>query len=413
MGNVVGNKQVLVLFVCSVVILFAGLGLFPLLPLYTAGFGATRATTSFYMSAIFASFAGGSMLTGWLARRVSPGALMAGAGAVGMATLFLLGRASTLWQVITLTSVVWFAGGIGLTLANLLTGLVARDDARGKSFSLMALATPVGAMAGGAVVGQLVARLGYAGMFAALAGLWVALPLLGLFGIQAEKVRQTRPAAPRPGKQATRPLGGTFYGLLVAYLMATMAVRVGRVGISLSMQMLDFSPRAVASTSMIGGLVAIPVTLGIGALSDRLGRKRFLMLGYLTAAGGTLTLVVASQLWHFWLAASLVLLARSVSGAIASAFATDMLEPEALSRGLPWLNAIPSLAGIMGIAGSGIVMDALDPETVYVVVAVLAVIAALQISQLGRGRQRAAMQVPVRLSARGVSHWTPPASPLL
>jgi MFS family permease len=408
MGKVVGNRQLLLLFVCSVVILFAGMGLFPLLPLYAAQFGATRATTGFYIASLFASFAAGSMLTGWLVRRLSPRLVMAGSGLVGMVAFLLLGRATSLWQVIALTSVGWFTGGIGLTLANLLTGLVALKEARGKSFSLMSMATPVGALAGGAAVGQLVAWQGYPLMFTALAGLWSALPLIGLFGIKAENVWRAKPGGAQPKRKAASPLSGSFYVLLVAYLLATMAIRVGRVGTSLSMQALDFSPRAVASTSMVGGLAVIPVALGIGALSDRLGRSNFLMLGYLMAAGGTLMLTIATDLWHFWLAATLILSARSVGSAIASAFAADMLEPQALTRALPWLNATPSLAGIVGIAGSGVMMDTLGPNALYLLVAALAVVAAVQIGLLQRpqnGLPAAKVVRPWPL-ARRPSHWS-------
>ena len=123
--------------------------------------------------------------------------------------------------------------------------------------------------------------------------------------------------------------------LLLAVLLSAMTVSVVRIGLSLSMKAIHFSPAAIAGANVVGGLVTIPVVLGFGALSDRLGRRLFLALGYLLAAFSGVSLVLAEQLWHFWIVASAVLIARSISGSLASAMATDILPPQTLGRSLP------------------------------------------------------------------------------
>ena len=149
------------------------------------------------------------------------------------------------------------------------------------------------------------------------------------------------------------------------------------------MQGLGFSASAVASTTTVSGLITIPTTLLVGALSDRLGRRRFLMLGYGLAALAALTLSLASQLWHFWLAATLLLVAHSANGTVASAFATDLLAAEALGRRLPWLNATNWLAGVLAFAGLGAAVDVLGSGVVYAGAAVVALAAALQLARIG------------------------------
>jgi MFS family permease len=385
MRSLIGNKQLLFLFASNLVVLFVGMGLFPLLPLYATQFGATRTVIGIYYAVMYAASVLGTMATGWLARRVPPRNLFIAAGALGVAALALLGQATALWQVVLFTAAIWFGGAITIPLVGVFTGLVADGGNRGKSFTMMYLAFPLGAVFGGTTVGQLVGWQGYSVMFTVLAAVWAILPVIGLLGLRDD--RFSRPTSSAGGKTVgSAPLGRTFYLLLAAFLLSATAVNVGRFGTSLSMQSFNFSASAVSSTATVSGLVAIPVTILIGALADRLGHKRLLIVGYLMAAGGALTLVTASQLWQFWLAATLMLVAFVTNMSVASAFATSILEPKALSRGLPMINAMDSVASIASFAGAGFVMDSFGATPLFLTASGLAVIAVVQLSQLGRDR---------------------------
>jgi hypothetical protein len=96
---------------------------------------------------------------------------------------------------------------------------------------------------------------------------------------------------------------------------------------------------------------------------------------YLIAASGSLVLSLSSELWQFWIAATLTMVAFVSSSAMAAAMATDLLEPEALKRGLPWINAMTSLTGILTFAGTGYMMDLLGSQTLYMSLAFLPVAA--------------------------------------
>jgi AAHS family 4-hydroxybenzoate transporter-like MFS transporter len=161
MRSLIGNKQLFFLFASNLVVLFVGMGLFPLLPLYATQFGATRTVIGIYYAVMYAASVLGTMATGWLARRVPPRDLFIAAGALGVAALALLGQATALWQVVLFTAVIWFGGAITIPLVGVFTGLVADGDNRGKSFTMMYLAFPLGAVFGGTTVGQLVGWQGY------------------------------------------------------------------------------------------------------------------------------------------------------------------------------------------------------------------------------------------------------------
>ena len=248
-----------------------------------------------------------------------------------------MGVATQFWQIVLLTAAIWFSGGITLTLLNLFTGLMATDGRNGRLFGLMFLAQPLSAVLGGMAVGQLVAWRGYGVMFGVLAIVWVIQPLVGFFGLRDPRLNRVAPRSGVAG--APLRLGGAFAMLLVSMLLALTAVNIGRLGTSLSMQALAFAPSEIASTAVVSGLVTIPASLALGVVSDRLGRRRALVLSCLLMAGGAGMLIVATQLWQFWLAATLLLVAWCATRSVASALATDTLPPEALARALPRLIA--------------------------------------------------------------------------
>jgi MFS family permease len=189
---------------------------------------------------------------------------------------------------------------------------------------------------------------------------------------------------------------------LLVSLLSGIAVSAGRLGAPLSMQALGFSTADIVSTATVGGLVTIPIALLIGALSDRQGRGRFLMLCYLLAAATAVILSNATQVWHFWLAAILTQLALCTNGALASALATDWIAPDTLSRGLPWINTMHSIASIVSFASVGYIMDALGATPLYLAVMALALVAALQFIWLQRRMQRSKSITTGRPGVSGV-----------
>jgi MFS family permease len=119
-----------------------------------------------------------------------------------------------------------------------------------------------------------------------------------------------------------------------------------------------------------------------GVLSDRIGARRFLIGSYLIAGAGALALVVAAQLWHFWLAMTLLLVGRAASDSLAPAVATDMLPKEALYRALPRLKAINWMAGVVSFTGGGYAMELLGTAQVFAIAGGIALVAAALLSVL-------------------------------
>lgn len=368
------DKKMFTMLYTNLVIFTVGMGLFPILPLYTAQLGLQRGAIGIFFGIIYLANATGAMSAGWLSTRIPRRMLFIAAGALGAPAIALIGQAQMVWLVALFSAIAWFTGGMLLSLINIYIGQHVEVSKRGKSFSLTMLAIPLGSLLGGTIAGQLVAWKGYALMFAFMGILWISHILVGLLGLKEERVAQSG-AKKMQTTELPASLGRSFYLLLALSLLTAIAINASRLGTPLAMQALDYPAKDIASSAIASGLVTIPLTLLVGILSDRLGRKGMLAATYLIAASGALVLSLSSELWQFWTAASLMMVAFVSSSAMAAAMATDLLDPLALARGLPWINAMTSLTGILTFAGTGYMMDLLGSRTLFMGLAFLPVAA--------------------------------------
>jgi len=299
----------------------------------------------------------------------------------------LLGQAGALWHVILLTSLVWFSGGATLALISILTGVHASGKGRGKSFGLMAVASPLGALVGGLVVGRAIENYGYATLFTGMSMFWTLLPLIGLLFVR-DAAGHTRPTAEAQDQAAHTGFDRRFILMLGTTLMGAIGITFLRLGSPMMMKSMGFSAAALSSTATVSGLVAIPVTLAMGALSDRFGRSRSLIVVYAVAVAGSLVLSVSGQLAHFWIVSALTMIAFGANGALVSALATDLLPTGKLDSGLSWINSLNSSAGIVSFASSGYLLGLVGPRSLYLLTALFPIIAIslLELGQLTGGR---------------------------
>jgi DHA2 family multidrug resistance protein len=106
-------------------------------------------------------------------------------------------------------------------------------------------------------------------------------------------------------------------------------------------------------------------------LSDRLGRKQFLILCYLAGTVSLLILLVAASLWHFWVAISLLSVLWSVNGAVGPALVTDIVPRESLGRGISLFNVTTWIGGVIGFAVTGYTVQNLGMATTFILAALL------------------------------------------
>lgn len=393
------SNQLIYLFISSFVILFVGMGLFPLLPIYFSKFGANQSMIGVFFGLIYLANAAGPMTISWLADRVSRRSLFITASLLGLPALILLGLAGSLWQVILLTGIVWYTGGLCLALISIFTGLHTGSANRGRSFSLVSLSIPLGSLVGGATIAFLVGSYGYSFLFLVLGLVWSILPILGWLFIADAPVSRPSVEGLSPENNTSR-FGSRYFLLLLASIFSATTIATGRLGTSLVMKNLDFSASAITSSATISGLVAIPIILLIGLLSDRLGRQHFLAVIYILAASGAIGLSLSGQLWQFWLVSTLILVAFVINGAMSSALVTDLLPKQQISRGISWINTANSAGAILSFATAGYLMELLGPKSLFLIASALPVASAVLVELIPQPKAPEAHEVEQTVSSK-------------
>jgi MFS family permease len=363
----VSRKQLVALFLCSIVPWTVGNGLVPLLPVYAASLGASEALSGLYLAVCYLGLALGALSAGALSERLGRRKLpLLIAGIASIPLTWGMGRAANVWQLTVLTVALWFLGGLGFALINILAGLQAGEDERGRVFGILGLASGVGALIGGLGTGAAVDRWGFSTM---LAGLALFVTLWPLSSLLLREVRAPRrpeqteiPDAPAPARAA---LGRGFWLLLGASLASGCANFVAVLGRSIEMNGLAFPALAIAGIAALSAAITMPLTAGMARLSDRLGRKRFLVAGGLLGVAGLAVLLFSTALWQFGAASVLLSLAVSLVGSVGSAWITDLVPRAALGRAMALSSATGWVAGILGFLAGGQALQHLGVAAAY------------------------------------------------
>jgi len=400
-GRSASRKQLLVLAVYAVVIWSVGNGLLPLLPKYAAGLGADDFAIGIYLATSYAAIALGTASAGWLSDRLGHARIQMVLLTLAVSPLLIVTSLITaFWQVVILTAIIWWFGGVALTFASILAGLSAGPDERGTVLGILALTAPMGSILGGLGIGYLADALGFSGMWLILGLVWLICPAAGLF------VVEVRPSPKASTVRRTDPTGlrtTAFAILLVCGVLGAFGSFIGGFGRSLVMRT-DFSNEAITSTVAVSGLVTLPFPLLLGFLSDRFGRLRFLALCYASGIAGLLVYSAAGLLWQFWTASALVAFVAYVSTSLGSALVVDLVDRESLGRGLALFGATGWIGGILGFAGGGVLFTAIGYANGFLIGAGLLVVALLLLVPIARSipaNRTARMNGPGRAPRKG------------
>lgn len=351
----ISRKQLASLFICSLVPWIVGIGLIPLLPVYAVKLGADSTVAGLYLAFSYLAIALGAISAGWVSgsryRRKLPLII---ASSVGVPLAWLMGQVNSILALTLLTALLWFCGGMGLALIAVLTGMSAGENERGKIFGILSLTSGLGAVVGGLGTGWLVKNWGYTTMFSALTVFMLLWPLTALLLEEKEdKKFQHEEDIPRKPK----PLGNSYLLLFSASIMASIAGFFIVLIRSLTMSDMGFGPLEISSTAVVGGLISMPLPFLMGWLSDRIDRKIFLVLGYLSAFAALTLLVFSNELWHFWLVFILSGIAAGSNSSIGNAWVSDLIPHEALGKGLALFGSTVWIGGIVGFALTGFMLQ--------------------------------------------------------
>ena len=388
------KQQLLALFLCSLVPWTIGNGMTPLLPVYAADLGASPSLAGYQLALAYLALAAGTLSAGWLSDRLQrrKGLIVAG-GLVNIPILWLMGQVTNVWALGALLAVWCFSAGMSVTLINILTGLFAEESVRGKVFGILSLNSGLGALIGGLALGPIADGWGYPAMFVVLSLFSFLWPAIGVF-LKDEAVARTQGASAMAGGEKVG-LGQSFHFLFLASLAAAFAGMVFTVGRSLVMDDLGFEAAAISTTSALSEVPILPLPLLLGWLSDRVGRRQFLILGHLAATAGLLSLAVSTSQWHFC-GATVLNTISVMTGAVGTALVADLVPQKALGKGLSLFGATTCIAGILGCAAAGYAIQYLGPVFTFVASALLPLVAVAFLLAIRQGsRQQESPALPL------------------
>jgi MFS family permease len=369
----ISKRQIIALFLCIIIALTIGNAIMALLPVYATQAGMDSSSTGNYMAFAFFALSAGSILAGWLSRRFQlHKPFLVAIGLINIPLYWLMQSITDFGMLMLAISFVWFLGGISFAMTNILAALSASETERGKVFGIVALAMGIGTLIGGAIAGPIADRWGFSALLAVSAVLQIFY--VGMALLLEDKKSHTTQAENQAESSLEAPLGSTFYLLLGANAVASIAMFMSNLGRPLGMNALQFDATAISSVIAVGSAITLPIPALIGWLSDRIGRRGLIAACYLMGALGLTMLMVSTSLWHFWLSSVLIAFI-SASNGLTSALVADIIPRRSLGLGLSLINTGGFLAGIVGFAGTGYVIQGVGLPITFMLGAILPLIA--------------------------------------
>ncbi len=331
----------------------------------------------------------GALLCGWLSDRFRRRReTFIFACSLFTLTWGLMSRATTWQQLTALNLLAGFSFGMCTNMIVIMTGLLSDASSRGRSFGVLTFVSSTSLLVTGLSWGRIADRWGFPTLLVFDAIICAACVILGMFFTEPPLARVvTVGTAVRRSGQGDS-LGMSYYYLLAATLFATVTSYGAGFGRSVAMSQMGFSATAVGLATAIGGGISLPAPLVLGWLSDRIGRKRLLILCYVAGLAALPAIGFAVTDWGFW-GASVLLGIMSTCQPLQQALATDMLPRDLVGRGLAMLGSAQALSILSGSLVVGAAFQSLGMRTTFLLWTITPLIAIALLSQV-RERGRAA-----------------------
>jgi MFS family permease len=135
----------------------------------------------------------------------------------------------------------------------------------------------------------------------------------------------------------------------------------------------------VALILIIFNIVYSVAAIPAGILSDKLGRRGLIIIGWLIFAGVYLGFAVASAPWHIWVLFAVYGIYYGIVEGVSRAFVADLVPAERRGTAFGWYNGVLSMALLPASLIAGWMWSAISPAATFYFGAAMAFIAAVGI----------------------------------
>lgn len=352
----------------------AGGFLAPVLPLYLSSLGASPSEVGFLFTAFAITFAVFEATWGWISEHLAARTILSlrMLGAAGAILLFT--QTTSLWALYAIQLVRGAIESAVWPVGRAMVATAIPPQQRGAAMGLITTAV-WGSMSVGALAGGVLADfVGYNSVFLLSAGILLAGAVLVL-----ARIRRAAPSTPSLGspKPPAIPLEPPqalsrkeIYGRFAILGIIAFTVFMGRSSQN------AFTPlfgRDVAGSEatdigvlfLVSGLASVATLIPTGYLSDRQGRKGFIVWGVLISGLALIGFAQSTGFWWLLLFMAAGAVGRGMVNPAILAMVSELSPPRIQGRMMGLFGACEDLGLVVGPAIAGLVWTAWGPRSAF------------------------------------------------
>lgn len=254
---------------------------------------------------------------------------------------------------------------------------------RGKSFGIARALDTMGSVAGPLFLFGLLYLLRDSILKYHIILLVTAVPLLFTLAILVWKVREVPVEEKTLGTVLRTPLPRSFYFFIGTTILfglgnsstAFLILRAQNVGVTLL---------AIPLVYALFNFVYASASIPFGSLSDRIGREKVIILGWLAFAISYAGFAVANSKYQIWLLFAFYGLYYATTEGVAKAFVADMVPADHRGRAYGIYNTAVGLVSLPASFAAGFLWDKINPSAPFYFGAGMALLATIVFITLHR-----------------------------
>lgn len=261
-----------------------------------------------------------------------------------------------------------FLDGVGKGMKdppkNALTADSTREHSRGKGFGIVRALDTFGSVAGSFILFGLLYLLQDNPFKYHLILLLTAVPLFATLAITAFKLKETPLAVKEVSVPTAFALPRRFYIFLGIVLLFSLG-NSSDAFLILRAQNLGVTLLAIPLVYALFNFVYAAASVPLGSLSDRIGREKVILLGWLAYAISYFGFALAGASWQIWILFAFYGLYYATVEGVSKAFIADLVGSEARGRAYGIYSTAVGIVSLPASLIAGMLWDHLSPAAPF------------------------------------------------